>query len=124
MSAPVVLSTTGREQRLVAISARGSFGDVGRQGDACGTEDCRPDIAAHRRADRDALVVFLDDAALEAVEVAHQPVPFGLEACPVAAVLELLGQDERQERAEDMAADRGVAGMEDRAATPGPMVAT
>ena len=46
MSAPVVVSTTGREQCLVAISARGSFGDVGRQGDACGTED-RPDVAAH-----------------------------------------------------------------------------
>jgi len=78
MGVPVVLSTTGREQRLVAISGRGGFGDVGRQGDACGAEN-RPDFARDRRADRDALVVLVDDAVLEPVEVAHQPVPL---RCP------------------------------------------
>jgi len=117
MGAPVILSTKGRERRLEAISVRGSFGDVGWQG-AGGAED-RPDVARDRRSHGDALVVLLDHAALEPVDVAHDPVPFGLEARPGAAPLELLGKDERQERLEDVAADRGIAGMEDGAGVEG-----
>ena len=68
MSAPAVLSTTGRELRLAAISARGSFGDVGRQGDACGAEG-RADVAAHRRAEARLPLHFALAAILPALAV-------------------------------------------------------
>ena len=64
------------------------------------------EVAAHRRVDRDALVVLLNCTALEPVEVVNEPVPFGLEARPGAEVLEFLGKDEREERAENLAARR------------------
>ena len=53
----------------------------------------------------------LGEGAGEREAPAHEPLPFGLEARPGAAPLKLLGKDERQERAEDVAADRGIPGM-------------
>ena len=53
------------------------------------------------------------------VSIPDSSLGFGLEGGLGVAVLELLGQDEREDRTEDMAADRGVAGMEDRAGVEG-----
>ena len=65
------------------------FGDVGRKGDTDGTED-RADIAGDGCAHGNRATVALDVAALEAIEIADQAVPFGLEADGGAAVLQLL----------------------------------
>ena len=58
-------------------------------------------------------VVLLDDAGLEPVEVAQEPIPFGLEARSGGAVLKFLGEGEGEEGAEDLTGDGDVAGVED-----------
>ena len=50
----------------------------------------------------------------KAVEVAREVLPFEREAGLAQEIVEMLLHRERQERAEDMAANGGVGGMEDR----------
>jgi hypothetical protein len=50
---------------------------------------------------------------LEAIEVAQGRLPSGLEILGLAQPQQFLAECERQEGAEDMAADRAIAGMED-----------
>ena len=56
----------------------------------------------------------VDAHLLQAVEIAHQLLPFRREAGLAGEVVEMLLHRQRQEGAEDMAADGGVGGMEDR----------
>ncbi len=62
----------------------------------------------------DALAVLLDGGLLQEVEVADQVVPFDADAGGGASVGQFLLEDQREEGAEDVAADRGVAGVVDR----------
>ena len=67
-------------------------------------------VGAHQR-----VGAAMADAHLgETVEVAQQVFPFRNEAGLTQEVVEMLLHGERQERAEDMAADGRVGGMEDR----------
>src|SRR5271165_931275 len=56
----------------------------------------------------------MDAHPLQAVEIAQQLLPFRDEAGLAGEVVEVLLHRERQEGAEDVAADGGVGGMEDR----------
>ena len=56
----------------------------------------------------------VDAHLLQAVEIAQQLLPFRREAGLAGEVVEMLLHRQRQEGAEDVAADGGVGGMEDR----------
>jgi hypothetical protein len=85
----------------------GAFVQVRRQGDASGLEDAA-DLAGDGGTGGDALAVLLNRGFLEAVEIAQQIGPFNDEAAALAQVRELLLQHQGEERAEHMAADRGI----------------
>ena len=61
----------------------------------------------------DAFPVSLDEGLLKAFEIADQVVPLDDGSGNVAAGGQFLLEDQRKEGAEDVAADRGVAGMVD-----------
>ena len=109
MPAPPGVSTTFRG----CEGSGGVFTPVGRKCDARGLED-PPHLSLDVRARGDALAILLDRRLLEAVEIADQIIPFDADLVGSAEVGQLLLQHQREELAEDMAADRRVAGVVDR----------
>jgi hypothetical protein len=102
----VLLGVSGAQGRLGLAGAR-------RQRDAGGFEQARRrgrSVSAHQP-----IGVAMADANLgEAAEVAQQIVPFRGQPGLARKIVEMLLRRQRQERAEHVAADGGVGGMEDR----------
>ena len=84
-----------------------------RQGDA-GALEQPGHVGSGVRAHEPVGAAMADAHLGEAVEVAQEVLPFRNEAALAQEIVEMLLHRERQERAEDMAADGGVGGMEDR----------
>ena len=87
---------------------------AGRQGDVGAFEEpghVRRGVGAHEPVGGS----VVDAHLLQSVEIAQQFLPFRNEAGLAGEVVEMLLHRERQEGAEDVAADGGVGGMEDRA---------
>src|SRR5271166_2722728 len=98
----------GREERRRWTGLAGA----GRQGDMGAFEKpghVRRGVGAHEPVGGP----VVDAHLLQAVEVAQQLLPFRRKAGLAGEVVEVLLHRERQEGAEDMAADCGVGGMED-----------
>ena len=98
----------GREWRR-----RTGLAGAGRQGDMGAFE--KPghvwrDVGAHEPVGGS----VMDAHLLQAVEIAQQLLPFRNEAGLAREVIEMLLHQERQEGAENVAADGGIGGMEDR----------
>jgi hypothetical protein len=87
--------------------------DIGRQRDADGLEDTA-DGARHRCAQDEVLAVLLGFDLLQAVEFAQQRAPLRLQVGGGEAVFQRLAQDERQERAEHVAANGFIGLVIDR----------
>ena len=85
---------------------------TGRQCDAGGLEGCGSRDAGFG-ADLPALAVLADFAVLQPVEIAQEIGPFDALAGLVESFVKRLVQDQREKRAEHMAADGGVGGMVD-----------
>ena len=84
-----------------------------RQGDVGALEeigDVWRGVGAHQPVG----VAMADAHLLQAIEIAQQVLPFRREAGLARQVVEILLHRQRQEGAEDVAADGGVGGMEDR----------
>ncbi len=74
-----------------------------------------PGAPLRRRLNPEALAVLLDVDVSDAVEVGEHPGPLLVDACGLETILEGLSQHERQVGAEEVAADRLVALVPDRA---------
>src|SRR3954469_2630395 len=96
-----------------SIKAHGLLPDAGRERDAGGLEQ-RADHAGGGRAQGHLPAVLGDRHLLEPVEAAQHIAPLGPPARVATALVELLAQHERQERAEHVAADRRVRRVVDR----------
>jgi hypothetical protein len=84
-----------------------------RQGDLGGAEERRD--GRRGGGARQPIGAAMADARLgEAVEAAQEVLPFRRKAGLMQEIVEMLLHRERQERAEDAAADGGVGGMQDR----------
>ena len=92
---------------------RSGLTGAGRQGDVGGLEQ-RGDGGRCVGAHQPVGAAMADAHFGEAVEVSQEVLPFRNEAGLAQEVIEMLLHRQRQERAEDMAADGGVGGMEDR----------
>ena len=104
-----LVSTTTR--RLWALGLGGA--DVFGKRDARSFED-EAYGALCLGAQDDGIAFVLDGDLLQTIEITQGVPPFRLDAGFVAAGLKLLSQDQGEEGAEDVATDRGVAGVVDR----------
>jgi len=90
----------------------GVFAPVGRQADAGGLEDGF-DLAFDASPAGDGFAVLFDHGLLQPVEIAQERAPLGLAAGRLAAGLESLAQDLREEGAENVPWDGGIRGVID-----------
>src|SRR5271170_99326 len=97
--------------RWAAAAFSGGFGPEWRRWTGLAGAGRQGDVGAFEKPVGGSVV---DAHLLQAVEIAQQLLPFRREAGLAGEVVEMLLHRQRQEGAEDMAADGGVGGMEDR----------
>src|SRR5271156_5806029 len=90
------------------------FLNIGRQRDANRLKELTGDTGGGG-AQQEALAILLELDLLQPVEIAQDVAPFSGNPLPAEAIFEFFGEQQRQKRAEHMAADRHVAAVIDRA---------
>src|SRR5271168_3191598 len=90
------------------------FLNIGRQRDANRLKELTGD-AGGGGAQQEALAILLELDLLQPVEIAQDVAPFSGNPLAAEAIFEFFGEQQRQKRAEHMAADRHVAAVVDRA---------
>src|SRR5271167_287857 len=90
------------------------FLNIGRQRDANRLKELTGDTGGGG-AQQEALAILLELDLLQPVEIAQDVAPFSGNPLPAEAIFEFFGEQQRQKRAEHMAADRHVAAVVDRA---------
>ena len=72
------------------------------------------EVTAVRGTQQEALAILLEVDFLQPIEIAQDVAPFGGNPVPVEPIFEFLGEQEREKRAEHMAANGDVAAVVDR----------
>src|SRR5271170_4373880 len=90
------------------------FLNIGRQRDANRLKELTGDTGGGG-AQQEALAILLELDLLQPVEIAQDVAPFSGNPLPAEAIFEFFGEQQRQKRAEHMAADCHVAAVVDRA---------
>ena len=101
-----IIRNLGRKEE---VKRRGDLDRLVRSAARLARQEHLAGDAGGGRAEDEALSILLGLDLLQAIEIGEQFAPFRLQACRRQHFLQVLAQDQREEAAEDVAADRGVS---------------